>query len=212
MNTDNLIAELSGKAAPVKYLSPMRICAEWLVVVFGSLALITCAHGLRADFADRMREPAFILELFLNVALLMRAGCAATLSSYPDRARIPALNNLLLTLFAGYSLLMFYQILSSHGSAASMHEAPHGVECLLCILSFAAIPAAWMAWRLRKLASTIPAIVGGAVVMMSMAAGCLGVRLIETETSGAGLFMWHYLPLVLFSLLGLVAGKKIFRW
>lgn len=208
MNTNSLIAELSDKVAPVKYLSPLRMCAEWLLVVFGSIGVITFAHGIRADWTERVREPVFVLEILFNIALLLRAGCAATLSSYPDRAKMPALNSLLLTLFLGYSLLLFYQILSSQGSSAEAH----GVECLLCILSFAAIPAFWMAWRLRKLASTVPALVGGAVTMMAMAAGCLGVRLIETETSGTGLFMWHYLPLVLFSLAGLAVGKKLFRW
>lgn len=46
------------------------------------------------------------------------------------------------------------------------------------------------------------------VTWVAVAAGCLGVRLVETEVESSSLILWHYLPLLVLSALGLFLGKK----
>lgn len=210
MTTESLIAELTLQARPIKRLPHLRVCVEWALVTLLSLAVVSQFSGLRDDIAARLAEPMFALELALNFMLIVIAGCAATAFSYPDRAQAPFLKPALLICFGAYSALIVFSVVSAPSAVPT--DVPHGIECFTCILSFAAMPALWLFWRLRQLASTRPMHAGFAALMMAVAVGCLGVRLVENETASAGVMLWHYLPLVLLSALGLLLGKKIFRW
>lgn len=154
-----------------------------------------------------------IAELTLNILLIVISACAAVTFSYPDQPGAQTLRPFLAIVFAGYSavaLLSAFQSPELIGDIAS--SAPHGLECFICILVFAILPTGWMIWRLRRLASTAPALLGGLILLTATATGCLGVRIVETEIITTGLIVWHYLPLILLSGLGMASGTKIFRW
>jgi hypothetical protein len=213
MSTQSLIAELTMQARPRKRLPHMRICAEWMTITLLSFAAIGWLYGFRPDLSAKLAEPWFMLEMAMNAMLVLVAGCSATAFSYPDRAKATFLKPMLAMIFMGYSLITLMTVFNEPNLASEVaSNARHGLECLLCIVSFAAIPAIWMFWRLRQLASTKPMQAGGAALMMAVAAGCLGIRLVETEMESAGMVIWHYLPLLVLSGLGLILGKRIFKW
>ena len=213
MSIESMIAELAMQARPVKRLSHVRICAEWMTVTFISFAVIGLLFGFRPDLSLKLVEPKFMLETAMNAMLVLVAGCSATAFSYPDRAKATFLKPMLMMIFIGYSLIMLFTAFSQPDLTADfVNTAPHGVRCLLCILAFAALPAFWMFWRLRQLASVKPMQAGGAALMMAVAAGCLGVRLVETEIESGGMVLWHYMPLIVLSGIGLLLGKRIFKW
>ncbi len=213
MNTDALVAELSGSLKPVKSTRYARICAEWLVVTIASFIIMGNISGFRADLNARMGEPLFVAEISLNLLLIIIAGLTACALAFPDRAKTPLLKPLLGLVFAGYGFFALRTIFTIPNIADSLaNTAPHGIECLICILGFATAPALYMFWRLRKLAPVHPAQMGGAVMMMAVATGCLGVRLVENEIMPSGLLLWHYAPLLILSGVGLWLGRKLFRW
>ncbi len=216
MNTKTLIKELTLKAGPVKRIAYRRICVEWIVVTLICFVAIANLYGLRPDLSQQLSSPLFLGEMLINTMLIIVAGCAAIAFSYPDRAKAPLLKPALIVVFLGYSVITLITaftepaLIHSHIEGVKHHE--HGMACMLCIFSFAAIPALWMFYRLRQLASTKPMFAGAAALMMAVATGCLGVRLVEVEIMPTGLILWHYLPLLIISALGLVLGKKIFHW
>lgn len=213
MTINALSSELALSLRPVKHIAFSRICLEWAAVTLASLAIIAMLYGLRPDLALQFADRLFAAEIFLNILLVGAAGLAAVSLAYPDRARIFLLKPLLAMIFTGYSGVLLAGVLRVPGALDSVANAtPHGPECLVCILSFAAVPAAWMLWRLRGLASVRPALMGWAALTMAAAAGSLGVRLVESEIAQAGLIAWHYLPLLVLSGAGLILGRKIFRW
>lgn len=212
MKIESLISELTLQAKPVKLVPYGRVCFEWCAVVLTSLVLIGLYCGLREDMQARLAEPIFVAEMVLNALLVMIAGCAATAFAYPDRAKASLLTPMLGAVFLGYSGLMLAALMQMP-KATALHSVPtHGLECLVCILAFAAAPALFMVWRLRKLASVKPLYMGGAALLMAMATGCLGVRLVEVELVSDGMMLSHYLPMIVISALGYFAGQKIFRW
>ena len=92
MNTDDLIAQLSATAAPVKRLAPPMLRALiWLAVV---TALSGAAIVLWANldvFASRAAHPRMALELFATLATGAAGVIAAFHLSLPDRSRAWAL-------------------------------------------------------------------------------------------------------------------------
>ena len=213
MSSNELIAGLTQSLKPVKHLSYARICAEWISITFASFMAIALLYNFRSDLAIQFASPLFAAEILLNILLIAVAGLTATALAYPGRAKAALHGGMLVFVFAGYSLITLITAFRNPGVLNSMViTTPHGLECLLCILSFAAIPALWMLWRLRALAITMPMQAGLAALMMATATGGLGVRLVEAEVVPDGLMLWHYLPLLVFSGIGLFAGAKIFRW
>jgi len=215
MNTKTLIKELALKAGPVKRIAHTRICVEWMAITLLCLVAVGNVYGFRPDLVQQLSSPLFLSEMLLNALLIVVAGCTATAFSYPDRAKATLLKPALMAVFFGYSAIALVTVFTEptiHSPVEGMKHDAHGMACLLCIFAFAAIPALWMFWRLRQLASTRPMLAGGTALMMAIATGCLGVRLVEREIMSAGLILWHYLPLLVLSALGLILGKKIFRW
>lgn len=214
MNTELLITQLAVQAKPVRRESMARVCRQWLLVTLGSLWLTCSLYGLRADISERMGETVFFFELLLNALVIVVAGVMATVCAFPDRKR-DAMRFLPLMGLAlgGYALMAALTLMREPVSLAEMLDTrPHGVECLSCILSFAAVPGLWLWLRVKRLATTQPRLAGAATVLMAMATGALGVRLVETEISTAGLLMWHYLPIMAVTAAGYILGRKIFRW
>lgn len=213
MNSEELILSLAAKAAPVRHLAYRRVCAVWLLLTLTSLSIITAAYGMRADMPLRAQEWLFLWELGLNAVLIVVSGCTAIATAYPDRARTPLLRALVLLAFSAYSALTFMSVSTPTAPDMPPEQAiAHGMECMLCILSFAALPACWLYLNIRRLATVDPAYTAATAILTALATGCLGVRLVENELLANGLILWHYLPLVVLSAAGYLLGKKIFRW
>ena len=214
MSTQTLAAQLASRHQPVKPIPFGRICLEWAsVTAISFAALVFYYGGFRADLSARLLEPLFTAEIALNFLLVVVAGLSATACAYPDRARTRMHQILLWIVFTGYSAIFLMAAFHRPDLAGppSGHE-PHGLECLQCLLAFAIIPACWMSWRLRQLACVKPMQMGFTAILMAMATGGLGVRLLESGHLQDGLMLTHYLPILLLSGAGLLLGGKFFRW
>jgi hypothetical protein len=92
MNTDELIAQISASATPVRRLAPpMTRALVWLAIV---AAVSAAAIALRANlgvFVLRASDPRMALELFATLATGIAGVTAAFHLSLPDRSRAWAL-------------------------------------------------------------------------------------------------------------------------
>lgn len=212
-STQDIIQRLSEEASPVQTLSYKRVCIEWVAVVVINMLVVSSMYGLRYDMAERMADPLYILELALNAVLIVLMGAIATSSAYPDRARNVLLRCTMLLGFVGYSALIIYVAFRDVTSLAETWEHLHaGWHCTACIVHFALAPAIYVTWRLRKLASTQPLFTGFSVLLLAGLTGTLGVRLVMPELNSPELFLFHYFPLLLLSAVGLLLGRRLYRW
>ena len=112
MNTDDLIAQLSAAAAPVKRLAPpMTRALLWLAII---AVLAAAPILLRANlpvFARRAADPRMALELFATLATGVAGVIAAFHLSIPGRPRawglLPAPFVILWLLISGWGCLQF---------------------------------------------------------------------------------------------------------
>ena len=210
MKTEQLIQSLATQAAPVKTTSYQRLMVEWLCLTLGSLMAITLLYGLRADLSQQLSTTSFQIEIMANTMLFLFSGFGAIHLAYP-RKLSKLVPTSLVIVGAIYVAAILYKIATPAEQSVDLHHS-HSIYCLLCILSFAAIPAIYILWRLKQLATTNPAILGALCLLMATSAGAIGVLLVESEVVSTGLILWHYLPLAVISALGYAIGKKIFRW
>jgi hypothetical protein len=88
MDTSDLVRSLAQSAAPVRRLRPPLVRAlTWLALAAVLMTLITFSHGLRPQFAERMRDTTFALNMASSLLTGVLATIAAFMASLPDRSR-----------------------------------------------------------------------------------------------------------------------------
>lgn len=208
-NTDALIAELTLQAQPVVRKSLSGFLCKWLLVSIISLVAITLMYGIREDIQLQLGNPFFVMELAIHGCFMLASALLASAAGFPGRIKKAHFILAYIGASLGYGWLIYMALNPIH-TADDTH--PHGMACAVCIVSFTVIPALWYFMMVRKLAVTMPAISGSAALCMATAIGCIGVRLVENETAHQGLLLWHFLPLLLLSLCGIMIGQKFIRW
>jgi hypothetical protein len=87
--TPELIDALVEDATPVRRLRPPLVRAGlWLLFAALVLGLIAIAHGLRPDYAERLRQPLFVIGMFGALATGALAAVASFRISLPDGSRL----------------------------------------------------------------------------------------------------------------------------
>lgn len=213
-STADLIASLSTEAKPIKKMATpsywaLRLLAVLSVYAFGAQLFL----GLRPDLMAQFTRPLFALETLLLTFLLLSSAVASVLSMYPDAYQKPQLLNLPYAVFALLVGLVGFQLLMPLDPLMVMPEAGlHAMECAICIASVALIPSALIFALLRKGAPVHQLQAGAFAVLAASAIGGVTLRLSEANDSIMHLVQWHYVPTLLFAILGALAGKWLLRW
>jgi hypothetical protein len=86
--TPDLIDALVECATPVRRLRPPLVRgALWLALAAFILALLAIGHGVRADLAERLHQPVFVVSIAAALATGALAAVAAFMVSLPDRSQ-----------------------------------------------------------------------------------------------------------------------------
>lgn len=212
MNSQALIAELSLKHHGAKPTSFARVYVQWLAMTLASVILTVVVLGVRPDMAQQLTSSFYIIESSLALIVVLATGAIACSLAFPDHARSSLTRIAVGIVTAGYALFIANSIFCFYGCPQSEKLMPHTFECLDCIVAFSLIPAIWAFWRLRRLATIHPVMLGATSLLMAVTIGCFGRLLVEEEMLMDGMFLWHYAPVFILSFIGMGLGKKVFSW
>lgn len=88
MDTSDLIRSLATNAPPVKRLRPPLVRAfGWLLLAAAIMGLMTVSHGVRPQFAERMQDAVFAINMISSLMTGVLATIATFFVSLPDRSR-----------------------------------------------------------------------------------------------------------------------------
>ena len=209
--SDELITELSGKLKPVKALQhPFLTTLKWAAGATLYLAMLIAYATIRQDFGAKLSSPLFSLEIFLLCAMVLTSGLSVAVLSFPDvYQKRWAMYAPLATLVLFCAVLALEWLEDMPPSLMPNHS---GLECLVSIVCYSLAPACFIFYRLRKMANTHGALAGFVAILGAYSIGCLALRVSENTNSIRHLVEWHYVPMLLFSTLGLWLGKKFLKW
>ena len=209
-STEKIIESLAQDAAIVKPAPhPFALSAKWLAGIVAYLALTLVYSGLRHDLMVQFQSTLFDAELLLLTAVIVSACLSAALLAFPDlhqKQFIVWTPVLMLALFA--LVMTFSWINNTHPT----HLSGHSVECLIFISFLTLLPAAWIFYSIRKLASTHPYQAGSIALLAAFSIGALSLRLSEPTNSIEHVLQWHYLPMIAAGLIGIGLGKIWLKW
>ena len=88
MDTSDLIRSLATNAMPVRRLRPPLVrAAGWLALAAAIMGLMTISHGVRPQFAERMGDTMFAMNMLSSLVTGVLATIATFFVSLPDRSR-----------------------------------------------------------------------------------------------------------------------------
>jgi hypothetical protein len=87
MDTSDLIRSLAANAQPVRRLrSPLVRAVGWLLLATTIMSLMTLSHGVRPQFAERMKDGLFAMNMVSSLITGILATIATFFVSMPDRS------------------------------------------------------------------------------------------------------------------------------
>ena len=212
IKTPDLIASLAANVAPVRRLRPPAIRAAcWLLLAAAVLTLLAISQGIRPDFAQRLRDPAFAIVMAASLLTGILAAFAAFLVSLPDRSRLwlllPAPALIVWLSNIGYQCLT--QWISIGPNGVSFGET---ARCFATLVLTSLPLSLAMLVMLRHAALLRPT---AAIVMGSLAVAAItatALSLFHTIDATVMILLWNIGTVVLLVGLGGLFGRKMFRW
>lgn len=213
MNTDQLIDKLVAEGAQKPLPHPMKQAMFWLAGTLVWLAALSGYNGFRADFAEKLADPFYGLELILLFGMAFSAALAALCLSRPDGHQMPWIKYVPFGFIVPWAVAAFAGASGEISFASICHSMTLGqFDCPWHILLFSAPPGIAMFLIVRR-GAPIQCCWAGSMATWSVTAfGYLCMRLIEQNDNPPHLIVWHALPIVLMCIIGMMAGKYALRW
>lgn len=213
MQTDDLIAHLSGGLEPVRGTEVARILATGLVLgLAGSALLMAVTIGIRPDIVDAMGGGAFWLKFLytlviavLGLKLVERVGRPGT------DATVPALliGIPVLVLMA----MMAMQMMPADDAARHTLLMGHSANVCSVLIAALALPLfGGLFWSLRKLAPTRLTRAGAAAGLLAGSAAATIYAFHCTESTATFIAIWYTAGIALTTLMGAALGRVLLRW
>ncbi|MEQ1533116.1 MAG: DUF1109 domain-containing protein [Sideroxydans sp.] len=207
---EELVGKLAQEGAAVRPAPhPFTLGLRWLAMSVAYLTAMLLFSGVRNELGVAFQHPWFVAEIALLVAVLVATSLSAALLSFPD---LYQMRRIVWSPLVVFSVLTFVLLFAWR---ADMPPAPfplHSIECTLAILLVALLPGAWLLYFMRGFASTHYQWAGSIALLHAFSVGALWLRLQENNDSILHVLQWHYLPMIIFGILGLWLGKLILKW
>jgi hypothetical protein len=211
-NTPELVDALVECATPVRRLRPPLVRAGlWLALAALVLVLLAIGHGVRADLAERLRQPVFAVSIAAALATGILAAMAAFVVSLPDRSQwwlllpVPALAVWVGTI--GYGCLTDWVSIGPDG--VHMGEA---LRCFATLVLTSVPLAIALAVMLRYAALLRPGAVtlAGALAVAAITSSALS--LLHDLDATMMILIWNLGTAALITALGSLFGRRMFMW
>src|SRR4030095_14684487 len=147
MRTEDLIADLASRAAPVRPLpSPGIRVLAWSGVAMICAVVGTIVFGTRADLGAQMREPAFVLVGLVAFATSALAALASLVLAIPGAERSPALRSSTVAVVVLWAVILVAAIVRAGHGLAGAADWP---ICFVRVVAIALVPAGVLFGMLR---------------------------------------------------------------
>jgi hypothetical protein len=212
-DTNDLIARLAKETKPDKpALRPGQIATRLLVVLIAYAIGAQFLIGFRPDLISKLTGFWYEAEITTLWLLIITSVLAGIASMSPDNFQRPNLLKLPYMVFGILLLIIAYQYFMPLVPHTDAGFETKGMECAICLAALSIVPSALMFAYLRKGATVHPYQTGAFAVFTATGIGCITLRLAEANDSMMHLAIWHYLPTLLFAIIGAFLGKWLLKW
>ena len=209
MRTEDLIAELASRAAPVRPLpSPAVRLLGWSGAALAGAGVWLSIFGTRPHVVDLFTRPDFLATAALAAATTLCAGAASLVLAIPGAERSGVLRGAATALAASWALLLTVATIRAGHGLAGVVDWP---ICFVRVIAMALIPGIVLFAMLRRAAPLrfrwTSAL--AAVAALSIAAGAIQF-ICPIDDAGHAL-LGHFGPVLVGAVLGLLAARRFLK-
>ncbi|MBY0226927.1 MAG: DUF1109 domain-containing protein [Hyphomicrobium sp.] len=212
MRTEDLIDALADKVEPVEPLRhPAARAMGWMIVSFVYLAGLVWLIGPRADIADKLAEPRFVIEIAAALLTSLMAAIAAFCAGCPGRP--------LWERFAPFPFLAVWLATLGEGCWRQwVQSGPDGLtfnidlDCFQAIFLASILSALVILVMIRQGAPLAPMSTTGLATLAATAIGAAGLRLFHALDVSVMILVWQFGSVLLLATIGFLAGNRYLKW
>jgi hypothetical protein len=213
-NVNKTISQLSENLEAVKPIqNPIVRTIKWLIFGFSYAIILPFFLELRYDIGEKLTQPMFLAELTLAVIGSIFACLAATFLSTPDSYQKPYIKWFATLPFIALTALLVTQLVRQKTtSSETIATTLNTYQCFTDMLAFAVFPILVMVILARKGASTKQSWSGAMISLSAVNFSYIALRIIEPNDSAEHLLLWHYAPMIITALIGIMLGRRLLKW
>ncbi len=212
MESEELVRRLAASAGPVRRLPhPMWRALMWFMLALAYAAGLVFIMGLRSDFAVRVTEPHFLIEVWAAILTSMMAAAAAFCSTCPGRP-----------LWERLAPLPFLLVwLASLGEGCWRDWTLHGLQglailqelgCLWKIMATSAAPFVLILIMVRRGAPIAPYLTTGLATLAASSLIAAAMLVFHRQESSIMVLVWQFGSVILLSGLAALFGRHVLYW
>lgn len=203
---------LRGETSSVSPSNPLALFLKWLLVTALSTGIIVAFMVPRPDLHQQLNSSLYLGEIASLFLITLLTAVTAVWLCYPDFRQKTWVLWLPTLPMAAFAFLSLIRILHPEMTLIPPPEKVEGLDCSLCVTSFAIVPGFWMFYLLRRHATTLPQVAGAVSFVASASIGLMALKLVEPNDSVLHLLIWHISPMILLGIFGALLGKKYLSW
>lgn len=219
MSLDQFVNNLSKDVLKKRWAPSPSQLLKYLIPLLALYTLLAQLQlGFRPDMQLQLGRASFLAEIALLFALLITSVVGVVTLAYPDLKQTKYKTRIPLFICAGLALVASLELAAPTAPTEVLPEVArflaenHTIECTIAIAFVSALPTVLL-FALVKFGSTVkPGLAGGYIALAASAFGALTLRLAESNDSVSHLFCWHYLPIILLTVVGTKLGKLLLKW
>lgn len=212
MSHEDLIVKLAADAGPVRPLgAPAVRMMRWVLVALVAVGAGIALRGIRANWASAFGDPTFVVTNLLILVVAVLSALAAFTSAVPGAMRSPLLKWLPVAGLGAWGAILSQQVAATGSFTSALVTERVLFGCMWKTYGIAVGPALAILLLARRAAPLDWRWTGGLSALSALAFGVIGTELICPITGHAHLFVWHFMPVALMTVVAFALGGMVAR-
>jgi len=211
---NKIINDLSDDLEPVKVMpSPGFRTVVWLLCGLSYVVILPIFLDIRPDLAEKFTQPLFIAEIIIAALGSILACLSASYLATPDTYQKPSIKWIATIPFIALTILLIYCIIDQRNTTVPINTTLNTYQCFADMFAFAAFPIIVMLYLCARQGATTHCNWSGAMIgLSSVNFSYIALRVVEQNDSAKHILLWHYTPMILTVLIGIILGRKFLKW
>jgi hypothetical protein len=182
---------------------------KWLLICLFSLSIGISTLGLREDWTTLFNSPILLIQnLFIFISFIM-SGLVAIKLSTPGAIKGKRGKTFIYLVISIWSLILI--CLGLFNGAEISNFTKVGFSCIKDIIIIGIIPGMALFFFILQGVLLKRSLASFLAMLSAFGLGAFGVQFTCHNDDPIHIFMWHFLPLILLSFLGMLIGKKVVK-
>jgi hypothetical protein len=206
---DKLITALAEDLSPVRVKKPIRTTVtRFFMALIGTLLMFGIFFTVRSDLQEKMHNMMFLFSTFVALLACLISFFAIVFLSTPGRKE-----SKYFLFFLGMFLSVLFFSLWMWPNDNPQAGKDVAWPCAFGVMKLGLLSLGIFGWAAKKLAPENPGMVGA---LCGVAAAGIGMATLAFSCSSENsyhLLIWHLaIPLIAFTMVGCLFGRKFLRW